>query len=283
MPGSTMNSSLPAWKSPTLDISGWGVLVTGATSGIGEACAWQFVEQGCKVAILGRRTERLTKLKEDMCKYFNRNEDDIVCITQDVSKIDELQQLEKKIPFNVDILVNNAGLALGAEPVDQIKIDDVEKMLTCNVLALVAITRLFVPGMKERGLGHVINISSVAGTQEYEGGTGYNASKFAVHGFTKAMRMDLAGTPIRVTSVSPGAVETEFSVVRFSGDKNRAESVYKDLVPLNASDVADNVVYASTRPRHVQVCDLQVFCTNQGDAKYTVKRVGDNFPDYHKN
>jgi len=267
---------MPSWKPETLDLTNWGVLITGATSGIGEACAWQFAEKGARLIMVGRREERLVKLQSDICAEFGRDKKDIVFFAQDVSKIDELESFAKKLPFDCDILVNNAGLALGTDPVDSISIDDVRKMIEVNVMSLIALTRIFTEGMKARGRGHVINISSVAGIQSYEGGCGYNASKFAVKGFTDSMRMDLAGTPIRVTTVSPGMVNTEFSTVRFEGDKGKADTVYNNIVPLVAADVADNVVYAATRPAHVQVADVYVLATNQGDAKYTVKRVGEN-------
>jgi 3-hydroxy acid dehydrogenase/malonic semialdehyde reductase len=176
------------------------------------------------------------------------------------------------ICMQVDILVNNAGLALGVSGVAENDMEHVRQMMDTNVMAVIAFSRAFIPGMRSRGRGHLINIGSIAGHEVYSGGSVYCATKHAVDAFTTAARHDLLGTPIRVTAISPGLVNTEFSTIRF-GDKSAADKLYTDIVPLVASDIADNVIYAATRPRHVQVADMVVLATNQSAAK-SVARVG---------
>merc|ERR1712232_1226860 len=173
-----------------------------------------------------------------------------------------------------DVLVNNAGLALGVAGADANELSDVQTMINTNVTAVIALTAAFAPGMRARGKGHLIYISSVAGHEYYTGGSVYCATKSAVNAFTIAARHDLAATPVRVTAISPGMVETEFSVTRFAGDTAKADKVYENIVPLCPDDVADQVVYSATRPRRVQVADIVSYATNQGHAKYVVERKG---------
>mmetsp|Transcript_11020 Transcript_11020/g.24256 ORF Transcript_11020/g.24256 Transcript_11020/m.24256 type:complete len:277 (-) Transcript_11020:408-1238(-) len=260
-----------------LDISTWTVLVTGATSGIGRATAWRFAELGCRLVVCGRRTEALQGLAEELkTKYPSLPP--VLPITLDVSDLQQLHGLQAKLDEasmgEIDILVNNAGLALGVAPADENNIEDIQKMMATNVTAPMALVSIFAPGMKKRGRGHIINISSVAAHESYSGGSVYCATKHAVKAFTIAARHDLAGTPIRVTAISPGMVETEFSKVRFGGDDTKAAKVYEGIVPMVAEDIADQVAYAATRPGHVQVADIISYATNQGHAKYLVERKG---------
>ena len=246
-----------------------------ATAGIGEATAWRFAEAGSKLILLGRRKERLDSLKEALQAAYPKIPE-ILTLLFDVQELPKIAELPEALPpthNQVDILVNNAGLALGTAPVHENDMADVQKMLTTNVSAVIAFARAFLPGMRARGRGHLINIGSIAGHESYPGGSVYCATKFAVDAFTTAARHDLVGSPIRVTAISPGMVNTEFSTVRFSGDTSKAGSVYADIEPLVAADIADNVIYSATRPAHVQIADMIVYPTNQAAAK-SVARVG---------
>ena len=263
------------------------VLITGATAGIGEAIAWRFAEAGAKLIICGRRTERLEALSAALvAKYPSLTKPH--CATLDVQQLDKLQALPSSLPSefaSIDILVNNAGLALGTEPVWSTSIADVQQMIGTNVTALIALTTAVLPGMRARGKGHLINISSIAGHEAYAGGSVYCASKFAVSAYTTAARHDLVETPIRVTQISPAAVNTEFSTVRFGAGSGassssadptaKADAVYANFVPLVAADIADNVLYAATRPPHVTIADMVVYPTNQGGPKL-IARVGES-------
>jgi len=254
---------------PSQSLSGDVVLITGATAGIGEACAWRFAEAGCKLVLAGRRTERLEALKTALQAAYTV---EVHCATLDVCQLDRVAALPAELPWTVDILVNNAGLALGVSTADENSMEHVQTMLQTNVMGVAAMAKAFVPGMRSRGKGHLINIGSVAGHFAYAGGSGYCASKFAVDAFTTAARHDLVGTPVRVTVVSPGLCNTEFSTVRL-GSKEAADKVYENIVPLSGADVADNVLYAATRPPHVQVADMIVYATNQSGPK-DLARVG---------
>ena len=256
------------------DISGWTVLVTGASSGFGLATAWRFAELGCKLVLVARREERLTALKAELeARYAGIA---VHCMPLDMMDIPKVEAMADALPEafrEVDILVNNAGLALGKNPADQNDTSDIVRMMTTNVTALIVATAVFTKGMKLRGRGHVINVGSIAGHEAYGGGSGYCASKHAVTAFTSAARHDLVGTPIRVTCISPGFAETEFSLVRFKSDAEKAASVYKDLIALSAEDIADQICYAATRPRHVQIADIICWPTNQAGPA-NIARVG---------
>jgi len=262
-----------------LDLKGVPVLITGATSGIGKATAWRFAELGCCLAICGRRTELLEDLKQQMCTKFSDLPAPLV-ITLDVSDVAQITALPERLAKagmpEVDILINNAGLALGVSSVEDINLADVQTMLATNVMGVMALVRTLAPGMKSRGRGHIVNISSVAGHECYTGGSAYCATKHAINAFTIAARHDLAGTPIRVTAISPGMVETDFAKVRFGGDEEKAKKVYEGIIPMVAEDVADQIIYATTRPRHVQIADVISYATNQGHAKYVVERQGES-------
>jgi len=260
------------------DITGWTVMVTGASSGFGQAAAWRFAELGCKLVIVARRTERLEALKKELSAKYGTA---VHCLTLDMMDIPKVEKMDELLPEefrNVDILVNNAGLALGTNKVDTNVTSDIVRMMTVNVTAVIVATAVFTKGMKARGRGHVINVGSIAGHEAYGGGTGYCASKHAVTAFTSAARHDLVGTPIRVTCISPGPAQTEFSLVRIEGSGDaaaKAKSVYDNLVPLVADDIADNIVYAATRPAHVQIQDIICWNTNQAGPT-NVARVGAN-------
>lgn len=256
----------------THSLAGQVVLITGASSGIGEACAWRFAEAGAKLVLIARRRDRLEQLAADISAAYKGG---VHSVCLDVRDSAAVLRLPSELPSafaEVDVLVNNAGLALGTEPVHEMSLDDVSTMLDTNVKQLMVFTRTFTPGMVLRNRGHVINIGSVAGHESYGGGGAYCACKHAVDAFTTAMRHDLVATDIRVTVISPGAVRTEFSLVRFAGDETKADAVYAGFHPLLADDIADNAVYAATRPPHVQVAELLVFATYQSSAK-TLARV----------
>ncbi|KAL6776286.1 hypothetical protein ACKKBG_A20530 [Auxenochlorella protothecoides x Auxenochlorella symbiontica] len=243
------------------------VLISGASSGIGEACAWRFAEAGCRLILVARRLERLQALKDKLTQEYKVP---IYVESLDVQSINAITSLPDRLPEDfkaVDILVNNAGLALGSNAIHENLLEDVATMVNTNILSVLAFCRTFIPGMVKRNRGHVINMSSIAGHEAYVGGSGYCATKHAVDAMTKAARHDLNGTDIRVTSISPGAVRTEFSVVRTKGDLAAEAAVYAGIDPLRAADIADNVLYAATRPPHVQVADIVVLASYQSSAR----------------
>lgn len=240
-------------------------LVTGATSGIGKACARKFAEGGYNLIITARRAEKLEALKHELTTLgvdvkilvFD------VCDTKAAKKyIDSLEKEWKQI----DVLINNAGLALGLEKEYEGNLEDWNTMIDTNIKGLLTMTRLIVPGMVERNSGHIINIGSVAGDAAYAGGNVYCATKAAVKAITDGLRIDVAETPIRVTNIKPGLVETNFSNIRFHGDNKRAENVYKGITPLTGTDIADVVFYAASAPKHVQIAEVLVLATHQASG-----------------
>lgn len=246
------------------------VLVTGATSGIGRACARRFAEAGCRVIVNGRDAGRTQAL----CDELASTGADVTAMVADVRDREALAAAIESLPTEwkkIDILVNNAGLALGLEPEYEGDFTDWDVMIDTNIKGLLNATRLIVPGMVERGRGHVINIGSVAGDAAYAGGNVYCATKAAVKTITDGLRIDLAHTPVRVTNVKPGLVETNFSNVRFHGDTRRADNVYKGIKPLTGDDIADVVVYAASAPAHVQVAEVLVLATHQGSGSVIVR------------
>ena len=244
-------------------------LVTGATAGIGEAIAHTFAENGMDIIITGRRKERLPALQQaleaknvrvlPLC-FDVRNESEVIAALTNLS--DEWK--------NIDILVNNAGLAAGLSTLQEGDTDDWNRMIDTNIKGLLYVTRYVSPGMIERKRGHIINIGSIAGKEVYPYGNVYCATKFAVDALTKGMRIDLLPHNIRVTQICPGAVETEFSIVRFHGDKARADKVYDGFESLVAADIADCVWFAVSRPEHVNISDLLV--TPSAQAMVTMIR-----------
>ncbi|MCH7521440.1 MAG: SDR family NAD(P)-dependent oxidoreductase [Candidatus Marinimicrobia bacterium] len=243
------------------------VLITGASSGIGDACAELFAQAGASLVLVARRRKRLEVLQQ---RLKERHNTESLVLASDVSRVGAVEPAFQALPPKwqaVDILINNAGLVKGMEPEWAITAADVDTMIDTNIKGLLTMTRLCIPGMLERGQGHVINLGSVAGREAYPGGSVYSATKFAVRALSRGLKMDLLGTPIRVTSIDPGMVETEFSVVRFGGDQTKAKEVYAGMTPLAADDIADAALYAATRPPHVNISELFIMPTDQAAAR----------------
>jgi 3-hydroxy acid dehydrogenase / malonic semialdehyde reductase len=236
--------------------------VTGASSGIGEACARALAAEGARLVLAARREERLEGLAAELKTQTH-------LVTLDVRDRAAVERAVAELPAEwaaIDVLVNNAGLGRGLDKLHEGSVDDWEQMIDTNVKGLLYVTRAVVPGMVARGRGHVVNIGSVAGHEVYPGGNVYCATKHAVDALTKGLRMDLVDTPLRVSTIDPGLVETEFSVVRFHGDADRARKVYENIEALTGADIADAVVYCVTRPPHVQINEIVITPTNQASA-----------------
>ena len=242
------------------------VLITGASSGIGKSCARAFAETGARLILAARRLQRLEELAVEL---KHKPGEDILTLALDVRDQPAVERAVNGLPAEwaaIDVLVNNAGLSRGLDKLYEGKLDDWEEMIDANIKGLLYVSRAVIPGMVKRGRGHVINIGSIAGHEVYPGGNVYCATKFAVRALSKGMRIDLNGTPIRVSEVAPGMVETEFSLVRFHGDKERAGKVYQGLTPLSPDDIADAVVYCATRPPHVNISEMLVMPTAQAST-----------------
>lgn len=240
-------------------------LITGATSGIGEACARKFACGGYDLILTGRNVDKL-KAVETAARGLGA---DVVTLVFDVRDRKAATAAVNSLTgkwAEVDVLINNAGLALGLEKEYEGDMDDWETMIDTNIKGLLTMTRLIVPGMVERNCGHVINIGSVAGDAAYAGGNVYCATKAAVKAITDGLRIDVADTAVRVTNVKPGLVETNFSVVRFHGDNERADNVYKGIQPLTGDDIADVALYAANAPAHVQIAEVLVLATHQANG-----------------
>jgi 3-hydroxy acid dehydrogenase / malonic semialdehyde reductase len=243
------------------------VLITGATSGIGEATAILLAKNNFDIIITGRRNERLEALKE---KIKNETDARVLTLNFDVRNQQETDRAIDSLPGEwqkIDILINNAGLAVGMNPVDEGVIDDWERMIDTNIKGLLYVTRKITPGMVQRKKGHVVNIASLAGKETYPSGNVYCATKHAVIALTKGMRIDLLKHGIKVSSIDPGAVITEFSIVRFKGDAGKADNVYKGFTPLLAEDIAETILFVVTRPAHVNIDDLLIMPTAQASAR----------------
>ena len=241
-------------------------LITGSTAGIGKSIAERLAKAGYDLILTGRRNDRLETLKKQLQDaYQNR----VLTLCFDVRSQTDVEENLGSLPQewkNIAVLVNNAGLAVGLNPVQEGVIDDWERMIDTNVKGLLYVSRTIAPLMIQNGHGHIINIGSVAGRQVYPNGAAYCATKYAVDALSQGLRMDLVTHGIRVTQVSPGAVETEFSVVRFKGDQDRADSVYKGFQPLSPNDVADAVFYCVNLPKHVCINDMLIMPTAQAAA-----------------
>lgn len=240
--------------------------ITGASSGIGKACAFSLAEKGANLIISARRTNLLEKIEEEIKSKYKVN---IFALKIDVKNKKEVEWAINSLPDewkNIDILVNNAGLAKGMNKIYEDDIDNWEDMIDTNIKGLLYVTRNIVPGMAERKSGHVINIGSTAGHEAYPKGHVYCATKHAVNAITKSLRMDVVDKNIRVSTVDPGAVETNFSNVRFFGDKQKAKNVYKGLTPLVAEDVAEAVTFCATRPPHANIAEIILMPTQQASA-----------------
>ena len=241
------------------------VFITGASSGIGAACAKKFAQAGYDLVLNARSEDKLRPLLEELTSYSVQ----VFPLIFDVRDRQAAQQAIDSLPeaFKaIDVLVNNAGLALGMDKEYEGIEENYDTMIDTNITALLMITRMVVPGMVERGRGHIINIGSVAGDAAYPGGSVYCATKAAVKVLSDGLRMDLVHTPLRVTNVKPGLVETNFSITRFAGDKERADKVYQGIQPLTGDDIADVVYYAASAPAHVQIAEVLVLATHQASG-----------------
>jgi NADP-dependent 3-hydroxy acid dehydrogenase YdfG len=243
------------------------VFITGATSGFGEACANQFAQNGWNLILTGRRKDRLENLKTNLTSKYEVNIE-ILCF--DVRQMhdvnDAISSLSEEITSNIEILINNAGLAVGRGPIDLGIIDDWERMIDTNIKGLLYISKAIVPFLKQNKRGHIFNLGSIAGKEVYPGGNVYCATKHAVDALSKAMRIDLVEHSIKVTNIAPGAADTEFSIVRFKGDKEIASSVYEGFQPLLANDIDETIYFVAKRPKHVTINDLTIMPTAQAAA-----------------
>lgn len=246
-------------------------MITGASSGIGEACARKFAEGGYSLILTARRAEKLAELKAELEAEGTK----VKTLTFDVrdaeaaeTAVDSLEPEWRKI----DVLINNAGLALGLDKEYEGDPDDWNTMIDTNIKGLLTMTRLIVPGMVERNEGHVINIGSVAGDAAYAKGNVYCATKAAVKTITDGLRIDLAETAVRVTNLKPGLVETNFSNVRFHGDNQRADNVYKGITPLTGADIADVAFYTASAPKHVQIAEVLILATHQASGSVIYRK-----------
>ena len=249
------------------------ILITGASSGIGEGCARKFASQGARLILNSRSADKLTDLAEELKEKY-----DAECYVMpfDVCNRDSAAAALNALPQewkSIDVLVNNAGLAIGVDKEYEGNLDEWDVVIDTNVKALLSMTRLVVPGMVERGRGHIINIGSIAGDAAYPGGSVYCATKAAVKALSDGLRIDLVDTPLRVTNIKPGLVETNFSVVRFRGDKQKADNVYRGIKPLNGDDIAEVVYFAASAPEHMQVAEILVMPTYQATGTIVSKNL----------
>lgn len=249
------------------------ILITGASSGIGEGCARKFASQGARLILNSRSTDKLTALAEELKEKY-----DAECYVMpfDVCNRESAAAALNALPQewkSIDVLVNNAGLAIGVDKEYEGNLDEWDVVIDTNVKALLSMTRLVVPGMVERGRGHIINIGSIAGDAAYPGGSVYCATKAAVKALSDGLRIDLVDTPLRVTNIKPGLVETNFSVVRFRGDKQKADNVYRGIRPLNGDDIAEVVYFAASAPEHMQVAEILVMPTYQATGTIVSKNL----------
>jgi len=245
------------------------ILITGATAGFGRACAVRFAEQGWRLILTGRRRERLEEFRHD------HPDVSIHCAAFDIRDRSAITSFVRELPpsfSSVDVLVNNAGLALGLEPAHLADLDDWQTMIDTNITGLVTMTRLLLPAMVERDQGHIINLGSVAGTYPYPGGNVYGASKAFVRQFSRNLLADLVQTGIRVTNIEPGLAKSEFSLVRFHGDQEKADQVYRDTRPLTPEDIAEIVFWVTTMPEHVNINTVEVMPVCQGCGPFVIHR-----------
>lgn len=242
------------------------ICITGATAGIGKATAIALAKEGHRLLLTGRRAGALTELSKQLTRDFK-----VACypLAFDVRSRSEVEKAITGLPkdwMDIDVLINNAGLAAGLDPTHQANMDDWDQMIDTNLKGLLYMTRLISPGMVERKKGHIINIGSIAGKEVYSNGSVYCATKHAVDAMTRGMRLDLLPYGIKVSAVHPGAVETEFSLVRFKGDEERAKKVYDGFIPLSGEDIAETIVFILSRPAHVNIDDLLVMPSAQASA-----------------
>jgi len=252
-------------------IAGKLILITGASSGIGEACARRFAAEGARLVLWARRADRLERLAAELPRHGAGPYRLAAVDVRDRAAVNRAAAALVAAGHVPDVLINNAGLASGLTKVQEGDPDDWDRMIDTNVTGLLNVTRAILPHMVTRRRGHIVNLGSTAGHMTYPMGNVYNATKFAVRALTEGMNLDVAGTPIRVSAVDPGFVETEFSEVRFHGDKERAKAVYQGFTPLSANDVADAIAYIVNLPEHVNILDLVIVPTAQRNV-YVVDR-----------
>ena len=249
------------------------IFITGATSGIGEGCARKFASEGANLILNGRNQDKLNELKVELEADFGI---EVLLLPFDVRDRERakvaIESLEGKWK-SIDVLVNNAGLVIGFDKEVEGVLEEWDIVIDTNIKGLLNITRLVTPGMVQRGVGHIINIGSIAGDAAYPGGSVYCATKAAVKTLSDGLRQDLVDTPLRVTNIKPGLVETNFSVVRYRGDKEAADNFYNGIKPLSGSDVAESVYFAASAPAHVQVAEILVLATNQATSNVTYRAV----------
>ncbi len=249
------------------------VFITGATSGIGKACAEAFANEGANLILTARRVSVLTKLANSLSKSYKIK---TYTAQLDVRDNGEVKKVVASLPKEwkkIDILINNAGLASGFSDIDEGNIEDWNVMMDTNVKGLLYVSRAILPSMVKRKKGHIINIGSIAGHFVYPKGNVYNASKFAVNAITRAMRLDLYQKDIKISTVDPGMVKTDFSLVRFKGNKERANKIYEGMKPLTAEDIADAVLYCATRPQHVNIDEIMITPIAQASAIHVKRKI----------
>ena len=247
------------------------VFITGATSGIGEACARKFAEGGYKLILTARRAEKLSTIKQELESAGAKVRTLVFDVRDAVAAQQAVESLEEEWQ-TIDVLINNAGLALGLDKEYEGDPDDWNTMIDTNIKGLLTMTRLIVPRMVERDEGHVINIGSVAGDAAYAKGNVYCATKAAVKSITDGLRIDVAESAVRVTNLKPGLVETNFSNVRFHGDDERADNVYKGITPLTGADIADVAFFAASAPKHVQIAEVLILATHQANGSVIYRK-----------
>lgn len=246
--------------------------ITGASSGFGKSIALKLAEKQYDVIITGRREEQLRTVETEIKKRYGR---EVLVLPYDIRNRQETQDVNSRLPEkwkNIDVLVNNAGLAVGLGSIQEGDIDDWERMIDTNIKGLLYVTRCIAPLMIQYGKGHIINIGSIAGKEVYMNGNVYCATKYAVDALSKAMRIDMLSSGIKVTQIAPGAAETEFSLVRFKGDKDAADKVYKGYTPLSGEDIADVVAFVLSLPEHVCLNDIVMTCKAQANASHFYKK-----------
>jgi len=247
------------------------VLITGATSGIGLGCARKFADNGDRLILTGRNEKKLEAISQEL----QAKGTEVYTLAFDVRDREAAREAVGSLPSEwqqIDVLVNNAGLALGLEPEFEVMPEDWDTMIDTNIKGLLTMTRLIVPQMVARNSGHIINIGSVAGDAAYAGGNVYCATKAAVKALSDGLRIDVAHTAVRVTNLKPGLVETNFSNIRFHGDRDRAANVYKGIKPLTGDDIADVAVYAANAPEHVQIAEVLILATHQASGSVIVRK-----------
>lgn len=250
----------------TFSIKGQTAFITGASSGIGKACAEYFASIGVNLVITARRLDRIEALAKELSSKYDVK---VKVIKLDVRNHKEVEAVSKQLEkehIEIDILVNNAGLSLALDKMQEADVSNWDTMIDTNIKGLLYITKAFLPSMVKKNKGHIINIGSISGRGCYPGGNVYSATKYAVKAISNSLRLDLSGTSIRVSEIAPGAVETEFSEIRFN-DKTKAKDIYKGFTPLAAEDIADAAIYCATRPLHVNVSELVVFPQAQASLR----------------